>query len=270
MENQQKNKECTFCHNIFTATKEFFRKDIWKKDNLSSRCKICLNKQTALKRSKKIPCKKEVKKLTQEDLELKIMRSNESKRKDLLRKKKYRDKNREKINENARKNRREGKIKPVSPERRKLYKKREYEKLKADPYKKLKHYFRVRVNNLITRNKTDIKHKGILLFNREDFINHIENQFDESMTWENYGREGWHIDHIRPLNSFNLKIEQEFIEAWSLTNLQPLWAKDNLQKGSKYDKDGLDKSHTKRGKLVNEKASTNRARQGAGGRSKLK
>lgn len=46
--------------------------------------------------------------------------------------------------------------------------------------------------------------------------------------------------------------------------------KANKKAGTYGNKDGLDKSHTKRGKLVNEKASTNRARQGAGGRSKLK
>jgi len=58
---------------------------------------------------------------------------------------------------------------------------------------------------------------------------YIENQFTEGMTWENYGK--WHIDHILPLASANN--EQEIIKLFHYTNLQPLWAVDNLKKGKK-------------------------------------
>jgi hypothetical protein len=64
---------------------------------------------------------------------------------------------------------------------------------------------------------------------------HIEKQFKPGMTWENYGISGWHIDHIKPLASFDLSDQKQLSEACHFTNLQPLWAKDNLAKGAKID-----------------------------------
>lgn len=61
---------------------------------------------------------------------------------------------------------------------------------------------------------------------------HLESQFQPGMTWENYGLYGWHIDHIKPLSSFTLSDRTQFLEACHYTNLQPLWAKENLQKGN--------------------------------------
>ena len=62
---------------------------------------------------------------------------------------------------------------------------------------------------------------------------HLERQFKEGMTWDNYGE--WHIDHKMPLVSFNFKNsgDVEFKQCWSLENLQPLWAIDNLKKHAK-------------------------------------
>jgi len=64
------------------------------------------------------------------------------------------------------------------------------------------------------------------------FIKHLENQFAEGMTWKNYGLYGWHIDHIRPCASFDLTKPEDQVKCFHYTNLQPLWAKDNLIKGS--------------------------------------
>lgn len=58
---------------------------------------------------------------------------------------------------------------------------------------------------------------------------HIEQQFVEGMNWDN--RAEWHIDHIVPLAS--AETEERLIELCHYTNLQPLWAHDNLSKGSK-------------------------------------
>lgn len=60
---------------------------------------------------------------------------------------------------------------------------------------------------------------------------HLEKQFTEGMSWDNYGK--WHIDHIRPLASFDLIKASEQKKAFNYTNLQPLWAKDNMQKHTK-------------------------------------
>jgi len=60
---------------------------------------------------------------------------------------------------------------------------------------------------------------------------HLENQFSSGMSWENYGQ--WHIDHVKPLSSFDLAIREDFLKACHFTNLQPLWAHDNLSKNNK-------------------------------------
>ncbi|KKL15741.1 hypothetical protein LCGC14_2502560 [marine sediment metagenome] len=56
------------------------------------------------------------------------------------------------------------------------------------------------------------------------------------MSWENYGFYGWHIDHIKPLCLFNLSDEKQFNKACHYTNLQPLWAEENLKKGGRLSK----------------------------------
>ena len=53
------------------------------------------------------------------------------------------------------------------------------------------------------------------------------------MTWENWGVHGWHIDHIIPIDFYNLQNRDEFLKACHYTNLQPLWAEENLKKKNK-------------------------------------
>lgn len=66
----------------------------------------------------------------------------------------------------------------------------------------------------------------------DTFKIHLERQFLPGMTWEN--RSEWHIDHIVPLAS--AKTEDDVIKLNHYTNLRPLWAKDNLEKGAKMEK----------------------------------
>lgn len=61
---------------------------------------------------------------------------------------------------------------------------------------------------------------------------HLASKFQPGMTWDNWSLTGWHIDHIRPLSSFDLTDLDQLKQACHYTNLQPLWAKDNLVKGS--------------------------------------
>jgi len=62
---------------------------------------------------------------------------------------------------------------------------------------------------------------------------YLESQFKKGMTWANYGQ-GWHIDHIKPCAKFELHRAEEQYKCFHYTNLQPLWAKENYSKGSKY------------------------------------
>jgi hypothetical protein len=62
---------------------------------------------------------------------------------------------------------------------------------------------------------------------------HIEDQFQPGMSWENHGQ--WHYDHIRPCASFDLTDPEQQKQCFHYTNLQPLWAKDNLSKSDKWE-----------------------------------
>lgn len=67
----------------------------------------------------------------------------------------------------------------------------------------------------------------------EYLMYHLQYQLKKGMSWDNYGREGWHIDHIKPCVSFDLSKVSEQQKCFHYSNLQPLWAKDNLSKGVK-------------------------------------
>lgn len=66
----------------------------------------------------------------------------------------------------------------------------------------------------------------------EFFINWIESKFKDGMSWGN--RNLWHIDHIRPCCSFDLSDANQQKECFHYSNLQPLWAKENLSKNGRY------------------------------------
>ncbi len=59
---------------------------------------------------------------------------------------------------------------------------------------------------------------------------HLESKFQSGMTWENYGYDGWHVDHVKPCAKFDLTDLKQQAECFHYTNLQPLWKKDNLEK----------------------------------------
>lgn len=65
----------------------------------------------------------------------------------------------------------------------------------------------------------------------EEFRNHLASQFIEGMSWDNYGE--WHIDHINPCASYNLLDPEEQKKCFHYTNMQPLWAIDNIRKSNK-------------------------------------
>lgn len=68
-----------------------------------------------------------------------------------------------------------------------------------------------------------------------DLKAHLEALFLPGMSWENYGYNGWHVDHIRPIASFDLNDPEQFAQCFHYTNLQPLWAADNLAKSDTWE-----------------------------------
>ena len=63
---------------------------------------------------------------------------------------------------------------------------------------------------------------------------YLESKFTEGMNWANWSFYGWHIDHIKPLSSFDLDDIEQLKQACHYTNLQPLWGLENMRKGAKY------------------------------------
>lgn len=67
----------------------------------------------------------------------------------------------------------------------------------------------------------------------EELLAHLESQFVSGMSWDNWSQSGWHIDHIKPLASFDLTDPEQARQACHYTNLQPLWAQENQRKHAK-------------------------------------
>jgi hypothetical protein len=103
-----------------------------------------------------------------------------------------------------------------------------------DPIYKLNLIIRSRINKFFKLNKINKKNNTFDIVGCSPIFlkEHIENKFTEGMSWDNRGLFGWHIDHIIPLSS--AKTEEEIYKLCHYTNLQPLWAEDNLKKSNKY------------------------------------
>ena len=168
-----------------------------------------------------------------------------------LRKKIYRDKNREKLNAKSKENRHKNpekhrqqkrdyyiKNREIVLERQKLWSKNNREKINTyiQTKKNKNPLFKVELN-IRSRVKQYLKQKNITQKNKtfeivgidvNELKKYLESQFLEGMCWDNYGIYGWHIDHKIPLCS--AKNETELLKLFHYTNLQPLWAEDNLKK----------------------------------------
>jgi hypothetical protein len=66
----------------------------------------------------------------------------------------------------------------------------------------------------------------------EDFKKYLEARFLPGMSWENHGAKGWHVDHVIPCAAFDLTDPEQQKICFHHTNLQPLWARDNLRKSA--------------------------------------
>ena len=188
-------KVCTICN----EEKEFgeFYKDKSRKYGLRSECKMCFPKN-----------KEEHNQKTREYYQ-------ENKEEIIQQKKEYYEENKEEINKRAYENKKK--------------------RLAEDPLFKLITCMRSRILIAIKSQAGEKAAKSIELLGCciEHVRDHLESQFTEGMTWENHGE--WHIDHMRPCASFNLEEPEDQKKCFHWTNLQPLWAADNLAKGARLD-----------------------------------
>ena len=142
--------------------------------------------------------------------------------------KKYYDANPEKYRDKQKLNR--VKFKDYYKAYWKRYRKERYA---SDPIHRLSDILRSRLSSAIRykrKSGSSVKDMGCSL---EQLLKYLESKFEVGMSWDNWGE--WHIDHIRPLVSFDLEDREQFLQACHYTNLQPLWAKDNMSKGSRLD-----------------------------------
>jgi hypothetical protein len=122
-----------------------------------------------------------------------------------------------------------------------LHKKEINERNKEYLYKRIKsdHQFRMfinlrrRMNTALKENYQRGKMIEMLGCSIKDLKSHLEARFLPEMSWDNYGRSGWHIDHRVPCASFDLSVPEQQKRCFHFTNLQPLWAFDNMSKGAK-------------------------------------
>lgn len=180
-----------------------------KKDGRSSRCKTCAKDYYKKNKEKVLKQKKDYYKVNKTGIRRKFTE--------------YRNNNKEKFRRMKKEEYHRNKEKYA--EYSKEYLK---DKLKTDPYFKFKHQLRCRLRIAIKKGyKVGSAVKDMGCTGREAY-DYIASKFTEGMSWDNHGE--WHIDHIKPLSSFNLENREQFLEAVHYTNLQPLWAEDNHRK----------------------------------------
>lgn len=103
-----------------------------------------------------------------------------------------------------------------------------------DPVFRIKHLMRNHVRRCLrAKSQSTMKYVGC---SAEQLKKHLEGMFCGGMSWENHGSSGWHIDHVRPLASFDLRNPADVQKCNHFSNLQPLWASDNLRKGAMWTK----------------------------------
>ena len=222
-------RNCPKCNKEIEYKKEWALLRSIKNKDL---CKSCKNKIWNESHKQQ---KKEYDKIYRQKPEVKKRNKEYFKRPELIKKKLEYMKEytqRIKVQKRIKKYRKEYNQKLEVKEKRKLYTR----KRRQDPIIKLE-------NNMATSMRDSLKRKNIskngrnweslVGYTSQNLKSHLEKKFQPGMTWENYGK--WHIDHIIPRTFFQYKSVKniEFKYCWSLDNLQPLWAKDNLSKSAK-------------------------------------
>lgn len=124
----------------------------------------------------------------------------------------------------------EHKQKPEVKQRRR---ERQKERQKTDIQFKLKTNLRTRLWHALKGNTKSASTLELLGCSIADLKMRLATMFEQGMSWDNYGE--WHIDHIIPIDSFDLIDPAQQRECFHFSNLQPLWAEDNRSKGAKLE-----------------------------------
>jgi hypothetical protein len=123
-----------------------------------------------------------------------------------------------------------------NPEKKQAITRRSYERKMASPQGRLENSTKAVVSaSLKPGVKNGRQTFSLLGYSVDKLRRHLEARFLPGMSWKNYGKFGWHVDHIVPLSAFNYDAPEhaDFKRAWALANLRPLWARDNWSKHAK-------------------------------------
>jgi hypothetical protein len=107
-------------------------------------------------------------------------------------------------------------------------------KRRQDPKYRVHDTMTSRIHKVLRRAKGLPLHK-ILPYSHQQLVDHLEAQFQPGMSWENYGRKGWHVGHRKPVCRFKFTAvtDKGFQECWALANLFPQWEEENLKAGAR-------------------------------------
>jgi len=123
----------------------------------------------------------------------------------------------------------------ADPERTRRHNKKATDKIRTTPRGKLRSAVSAHIYFCLRKEKHGHRWESLVGYTLADLMRHLERQFTKGMSWDNYGRNGWHIDHILPVSGFSFASpsDSDFRACWSLTNLRPLWEPNNISKGAK-------------------------------------
>lgn len=110
---------------------------------------------------------------------------------------------------------------------------RSNERYRNDDNFRLRKVLRTRLYKAVTLEYKSGSAIDMLGCSIDELKEHLEEQFEKGMSWDNYGVCGWEIDHIKPCASFDLTDPEQQAECFHYTNLQPLWELDNKLKSDK-------------------------------------
>lgn len=206
------SKYCSKCEKILS--RQLFGPSKKTKDGLRSSCNDCRSKTEYKANKESILEKREIYYSENRDVILKDMKM-------------YRANNKEKIRKRQKEYYRENREYVI--EKSKQY---HYWRLENDLEFKIFQRCRSRLYNAVKGYSKSARTHELIGCSIEYLLEHLENQFRDGMTWDNYG--DWHIDHIKPCALFDFENEADQRECFNYRNLQPLWAEENYRKSDKY------------------------------------
>jgi hypothetical protein len=123
-----------------------------------------------------------------------------------------------------------------NPDKVRANSKLKWARSKKDPMKKLNRHMSYGIWLSLHGTKKHRHWEDLVDYTVDELKIHLEKKFQNGMTWENIG--SWHIDHKIPISVHNFTSSDniDFKKCWALKNLQPLWAKDNLEKWAHIEK----------------------------------